>query len=349
VAKALGRLGENVVALLQLPFNGTEKFFFVYILLSFAAGAIALARRPAGGVRSLRDLAAALFPASHYRHRSTRLDIAIVLINRIFTPSVIITRLYTIAGVASGVTALMVYGFGPQDSIALEGGAGLLLFTLALALITDLADYVQHAAHHRIPLLWEFHKLHHSAEVLTPLTALRTHPMEQIVGSFVEVSLIGLFAGIAGYFLLEVPEPITFLGVQLFVLFFHCCCAVHLRHSHIWLSWPGWLSRILISPAQHQIHHSKAPRHWNRNYGNILAVWDWMFGSLYVPEHQEELSFGLPDGAPHPTILAAYVVPITGAATILARTLHRAEAAPAPPPHSTAPAEPMSDSFGGRR
>ena len=56
---------------------------------------------------------------------------------------------------------------------------------------------------------------------------------------------------------------------------------------------PVMLNRVLNSPAQHQIHHSDAPRHFNRNFGVNLSLWDWMFGTLYVTRSQpEHLHFG---------------------------------------------------------
>jgi len=71
----------------------------------------------------------------------------------------------------------------------------------------------------------------------------------------------------------------------------------NLRHSHIWLSYgPRW-SRWFISPAQHQIHHSRKPEHIDRNMGFMFAVWDRLFGTLYVPVEEEELPLGL-EGEP---------------------------------------------------
>jgi len=94
-----------------------------------------------------------------------------------------------------------------------------------------------------------------------------------------------------------------------------------LRHSHIWLDFGPVLDRILISPAQHQIHHSLAPKHHDCNYGLTLAVWDWMFGTLYVPQSREVLAFGVADreGNPEPqvhrSLKEAYLVPFTEAAS----------------------------------
>lgn len=69
---------------------------------------------------------------------------------------------------------------------------------------------------------------------------------------------------------------------------------VWLIYKHCGKFW----SHIFISPAQHQIHHSLAHKHWDENYGEVFAIWDWAFGTLYVPETIEvlEFAFSTPDG-----------------------------------------------------
>ena len=73
----------------------------------------------------------------------------------------------------------------------------------------------------------------------------------------------------------------------------------HLQHSHVWLPITGIWGRIITSPSHHQIHHSKLPHHLGKNLGGHLAVWDWAFGTLYIPSKQREaLDLGV-DG-PYP-------------------------------------------------
>ena len=85
----------------------------------------------------------------------------------------------------------------------------------------------------------------------------------------------------------------------------------NLRHSQIWLSYPRWLSYILISPAQHQIHHSIDKKHWDRNMGLIFAFWDWVFGTLYVPKGYEKLEYGISRDEPNPfnSVVEIYLKP----------------------------------------
>ena len=108
----------------------------------------------------------------------------------------------------------------------------------------------------------------------------------------------------------------TFLGVHGLVGVYRLIG--HLRHSHVWLSY-GRVGYLLISPAQHQIHHSALEKHWGRNCGFALAIWDWMFGTLYVPKEREYFPMGLGDGseASWHGVKAMYIKPLVGAARLL--------------------------------
>jgi sterol desaturase/sphingolipid hydroxylase (fatty acid hydroxylase superfamily) len=185
-----------------------------------------------------------------------------------------------------------------------------IIFSIVLALIADFGMFITHYWMHRFPILWEFHKVHHSAEVLTPLTVYRMHPLDDIL----TVSVVGILTGIADALAHFFVSPVISvyavygLGVATYLFFL---TGYHLRHSHIWLSYGPLLSTILISPAQHQIHHSKAKRHWDKNYGFILAIWDYLFGSLYVPKQKEAIEFGIGNGEEqlYSSPLKLYLIP----------------------------------------
>jgi sterol desaturase/sphingolipid hydroxylase (fatty acid hydroxylase superfamily) len=80
---------------------------------------------------------------------------------------------------------------------------------------------------------------------------------------------------------------------------------------------------IFISPAHHQIHHSAKPEHWNRNYGEVFAIWEWMFGTLFLPseEIRKNLILGVGIGAPqhHPTLAKVYLEPLASMYELLTR------------------------------
>jgi sterol desaturase/sphingolipid hydroxylase (fatty acid hydroxylase superfamily) len=318
--KVLERVGENLHDLIVSPINPADRFCLAYVasFLAFGAVAFALQRRGMAGTGG-RGLLRFLFPKQIYLHRSARVDYAVFIANRVFTPAILITRLWTGASLAAGTTALLTFLLGASAPITLPPVWGIALFTFMSTLVFDLGDYLSHALHHRIPLLWEFHKLHHSAEVLTPITTARVHPVEQIVGALVPMPIVAVFTGIFGYWLGQRPEPLLFFGAQAVpVVFF--AAGYHLRHSHVWLSW-GWLiNHVLISPAQHQIHHSRSPEHWDCNYGFVFAIWDWMFGTLYVPRTREVLHFGVAgEDSLHGTVWSAYVDPLRAAAHLIGR------------------------------
>ncbi|WP_422054676.1 sterol desaturase family protein [Shimia sp.] len=103
----------------------------------------------------------------------------------------------------------------------------------------------------------------------------------------------------------------TVVGVSVLVFVFHVTGS-NLRHSHIIIRYWSWMERVLISPAQHQLHHSTAERHFDKNFGAALAIWDWLFGSLYLSEQEEELTFGLPpEEASATNLLDIYFRPLS--------------------------------------
>jgi sterol desaturase/sphingolipid hydroxylase (fatty acid hydroxylase superfamily) len=165
------------------------------------------------------------------------------------------------------------------------------VLTVLSFLLADFGFFLSHYLLHRIPILWHFHEVHHSAEVLTPVSVYRVHPVEEIVngcvGAVVGALGAATYAAIAG----RDVTPFTLFGVNVFMFGFFLV-AFQLRHTHVWLSYGPVLSRLFISPAQHQIHHGRDTQHWGKNYGFVLAIWDIAFRSLYVPRTRETIRFG---------------------------------------------------------
>ncbi len=203
----------------------------------------------------------------------------------------------------------------------------ILLYTLIAVIALDLAVYITHYLQHRVQVLWQFHQVHHSAEVLTPITFLRMHPVDLFFFGLAGSVLGGLaFAGFV-YLTGTRAHLITIMNVNIFVFAFYLF-GYNLRHSHIWLRYPRWLSHILISPAQHQTHHSVEDKHFDRNLGLIFAVWDWIFGTLYVPERYERLTYGLNRTEPNPfrSMSGIYLMPFRNAWALIAPGSWRARA-----------------------
>ncbi len=104
--------------------------------------------------------------------------------------------------------------------------------------------------------------------------------------------VLTLFTDFFSYLIHLAMHKVPFLGANVFSFLFFILGA-NLRHSHIKLRYFNFLEYLFISPVQHQIHHSKARKHWNKNMGSRLAIWDWMFGTLCVSKGISKLSFGL--------------------------------------------------------
>ena len=203
-----------------------------------------------------------------------------------------------------------------------------LLYGLGVFLVRDFKHYWVHRAFHS-RWLWEFHKVHHSAPVMVPVTASRIHFVEKIVERVASLVCVGLYAGLFYYLCGGEISRYTLFGVTYLVFVFNALAA-NLRHSHVWLSFGPVVERVLNSPAQHQIHHSDAPRHFNKNFGTNLSIWDWMFGTLYTTTSTpERINFGTGkrDAERYLTLYSLIVTPFVE----IARKFKRPRAAePAP-------------------
>lgn len=166
----------------------------------------------------------------------------------------------------------------------------MVLFSLSLFIVSDFTRYWLHRLLHMIPWLWEFHKVHHSAKVLTPITFYRVHPVENLLFGFRYTLSIGLVSGVFMYLFGAFVGVVEVVGANVFVYLF-ALAGSNLRHSHIKLGYPKRIENIFISPYQHQLHHSDT--YANKNFGGYLAVWDKLFGTLLCSQHVARYKIGL--------------------------------------------------------
>jgi len=283
------------------------------LAVALAIGLVVLRRRLPARRRSLRHSLAVLFPRRIFLHRSALIDYAIFLINDGFLFFLTLGIVVTPAVVADALLA----GFTKPDAVA-AGFAERAICTIYLTLLWDFGATYAHYLKHRVPLLWEFHKVHHSADVMTPVTALRRHPVDTLVGAAVTTLTLG--AGMAMWLAVvgRAPHPVAFFGVVAGIWLWRLL-GYNLRHSHMWISYGDFWNRILISPAQHQVHHSIDPQHYDKNFGHIFACWDSLFGTLYLPTRDERVVFGIeasemPD---YRGLFGVYITPFLKAARLL--------------------------------
>ncbi|MEO8098000.1 MAG: sterol desaturase family protein [Acidobacteriota bacterium] len=176
----------------------------------------------------------------------------------------------------------------------LAGPWALLAFAAIGLVLSDIGHYISHYMQHKIPFFWEFHKIHHAAEVLTPVTAARVHPVENLLDSILLAPLEALELGAFFYLYGTEQSVMTIVGMTLLFPLYYLVDSI--RHSHLRISFGPILEHIFSSPAQHQIHHSRAPQHLDTNFSRHLSLLDWMAGTLYISKAGETLDFGLADG-----------------------------------------------------
>lgn len=248
-------------------------------------------------------------PQKIFTHPSAILDYKYVVLNRLvvlFAVAPLLLSSVVTGGWVSGLLTAL-FGSGPGWT---AGPAGYLTFAVIGVVLLDAGQYLSHYLQHKIPFFWEFHKIHHAAEVLTPVTAFRVHPVENILDAVVQAPMQGLAIGLYGY-LYGGPGSVVSL-VWLATIFPLNYLVGSLRHTHIWVSFGPVLEHIFSSPAQHQIHHSRAPQHIDTNFSRYFSFFDWFAGTLYIPRGPEELQFGLTEG-PDPelaSVRSLYWVPL---------------------------------------
>ena len=200
--------------------------------------------------------------------------------------------------------------------------------TITTAATVDFCTYWVHRLHHRIPVMWPFHEVHHSAEVMSPVTFYRKHPVYDAVHNLFVAMAGGALQGAISALLAGEPNAFLIGNVNALYFLFNLTGS-NLRHSHVWLSYGPTVSKWLVSPAMHQCHHSRAVRHHDKNFGEVFAVWDRMFGTLYVPPAPEALEFGLADREgnalpqPHDGVVAALFGPFRAALLALSNGFTR--------------------------
>ncbi len=171
-----------------------------------------------------------------------------------------------------------------RRSIGLESLAWIdvsaLPIALQLVLMFVLRDFIQYWTHrllHRVPRLWNFHKVHHSVEQMGFAAHLRYHWMETVVYRTIEY----------------IPLAMIGFGIQEFFAINMIALAIgHINHANVRPP-IGPLRYIFNSPQMHIWHHAKEmPRAYGANYGLSLSVWDWLFGTVYWPSSGRDIPLG---------------------------------------------------------
>jgi sterol desaturase/sphingolipid hydroxylase (fatty acid hydroxylase superfamily) len=243
----------------------------------------------AGRRRSPRVLVRALLPRRIIASPSGRGDIAWFLFSLLASGGAIGWALLSSEAIGRAVSDWL----GPPPAMLLPAWAASLILTLAIWLAYEFAYWLDHWMSHRVPLLWEFHKIHHSAESLSLLTNFRVHPVETIKFYNLVAVMTGASGAIVGHMLGKDVQMFT-IGSRNMLIFMTTIAVTYLQHSHIWVGFGPKVGRWLLGPAHHQVHHSRHLEHYDRNFGAVLAVWDRLFGTFHMPARRREVrEFGV--------------------------------------------------------
>jgi len=300
-------LSINLLELFSYFDDANKRIFWLYIASSLLLALPVYWLRHRS--RSVLAFFAYVFPIKVYTAKSAQHDYVLLIVNKLIKAALFPLIIFTMAPIAMSISSTIEFVFGQRDFIELSPFAIMAIFTVILFLFDDFTRFYLHYLLHRIPVLWAFHKVHHSATVLTPFTIYRSHPVESYLYACRMAITQGAAVGIGYYFFGPTLKMLDILGANVFVFLFNLFGS-NLRHTHIWLSWGNRIENWLLSPAQHQIHHSDQPKHHHRNFGAALAIWDRLFKTHLRASQVGELTFGIGDSkVDHSTLAKIYYRP----------------------------------------
>ncbi|MBC2838115.1 sterol desaturase family protein [Robiginitalea sp. SC105] len=167
------------------------------------------------------------------------------------------------------------------DSLALidMGGWPGWLQLLVFFVILDFVQWFTHILLHKYPVFWQYHKVHHSVKEMGFAAHLRYHWMENILYKPLKTFGVMLIGGFE-------PE-------QAYIVHFAAIAIGHLNHANIKLTW-GPLKYLLNNPVMHLYHHAyRLPEgRYGVNFGISLSLWDYLFGTNYIPEESGTIQLG---------------------------------------------------------
>jgi sterol desaturase/sphingolipid hydroxylase (fatty acid hydroxylase superfamily) len=153
---------------------------------------------------------------------------------------------------------------------------------VALAVwVFDFVVYWRHRLEHRLPVLWSFHAVHHTAEKVDVLTTTRLHPIEIALGAVCNAAIVRL----------GLDPAASALGFGIYIHY------NYFIHTNVRIRFGRLAKYVLVSPFMHQWHHAKESDAMGKNVGVVFAWNDWLFGTAYHPDRWPA-EFGLAAPAP---------------------------------------------------
>ncbi|OYX26151.1 MAG: sterol desaturase [Flavobacteriales bacterium 32-35-8] len=171
---------------------------------------------------------------------------------------------------------LSISSFQLVDSSQLPSWLGLFIFFV----VNDFVQWNTHRLLHRVPFLWNFHKVHHSVKEMGFAAHLRYHWMEPVVYNSLRYIPLAIIGG--------------FNAQDVAIVHFFNIAIGHLNHANLGWNY-GIFKYIFNNPKMHIWHHAKAlPKHakYGVNYGLTLSIWDYLFKTSHVPHDGRDIELG---------------------------------------------------------
>jgi sterol desaturase/sphingolipid hydroxylase (fatty acid hydroxylase superfamily) len=184
--------------------------------------------------------------------------------------------------IAVAVVGTVLRAFVPAPfRAAIAASPGWVQIVAALAIAT-VGGYAGHRAAHEVPLLWRFHRVHHSVREMDWLAANHLHPLDQI---FIRsCAVLPLYA--IGFGRMSLGAFVVLTTLQAIFI-----------HANVRLTF-GPLRWVIATPQFHHWHHAREPRAYNSNYAGEFPAVDALFGTLYLPAHRWPAQYGIDDTEP---------------------------------------------------
>jgi sterol desaturase/sphingolipid hydroxylase (fatty acid hydroxylase superfamily) len=236
------------------------------------------------------------------------------LLNLLVAPlfSALVVAFTLVVANAIGAPGLAYPVFEIQTGVSvLDKVVHVILMFLIACLLSDFSYYWWHRWQHKIPFLWELHKLHHSDERLNMTTMPRSHFLEQAGQALIRGLSVALLFDLSSREQTFTALVAAGLLPPIWNFFIHSNVRSERLHH---------LPPFFSNPQYHRIHHSSLAKHHDRNFAVFLPIFDIVFGSYYRPEKGEYPPTGLADGEQFDTLWHAQTAPFSAWQRMLKRT-----------------------------
>ena len=271
----------------QFFLDPAKRVYWLYLLSALVVASLAVTYQE-GRFQPMDQLRSLLNP-QYWLSKSSLYDLFLMIFNSVIRLGLLIPLFGSHLAVTVLVGGFLQETFGDAPQFGLGWIWVAAIFSAVFLLSDDLSRFALHYCMHRFDFLWYFHRTHHSATVLTPMTVFRVHPVEHLLYFSRSFLVFGVVTGIFIWLFSHRLTGLQILGVDAFGFLFNFAAA-NLRHSHIWISF-GPFERFFISPAQHQMHHSVD--HGNINFGSVLSIWDGWLGTRVYADKKIDMRFGI--------------------------------------------------------